>query len=234
MIAVQIASSLNLPVVLDPTRNSLWLMIAMAVVIGITLNAFMTMIERVHALRVVRAGAVAGVVAMALWFWRVPDLRGASIRSAQFVDATEYGSAAEALVGIERRLKPFSWTFVSYGQEFPHVLGRGYHLTAADFLERYDPTAPRLPIPTRYVFIVVEKSAHPFEVHAWATRFSRVDIEERLQAWCVLYQTHHDDMRVYVDSDEIRIYVVQRRDDEVRVDSSTAAAAGATRWGGRL
>jgi hypothetical protein len=111
---------------------------------------------------------------------------------------------------IQRDLEPFTWTLVTYGQEFPMVLNKGFHLAAVDFLDRYDPADPRLNIPTPYVFIAVEKTPHPFEINTWASRFSREDIQRRLQTWCDLYRLNHGDMRVYHDDENVRVYVIRR------------------------
>jgi hypothetical protein len=205
-VVVQIATSLNLPMFLDPARNCLWLAISIAIVLAIAVDELVSVhIARVPALVVLLIG-------LSLWTSRVPDLQAQETRD--FVDATEYGSASQALLGISRKLKPFTWTIVTYGQEFPHVLGRGYHMPSAEFLERYDPRAATLSVPTQYVFVVVEKNPHPFQVNAWASQFSRTNLEQRLLAWCVLYQTTHDDMRVYLEDDNIRIYVIQRTEAE--------------------
>ena len=90
------------------------------------------------------------------------------------------------------------------------VLGRGFHISAAEFLDRYDPTDPQLKIPTPYVFIAVEKTPHPFEINTWAARFSRADIQRRLQTWCFLYQRTHGDMHIYRDDEQVRVYIIHR------------------------
>jgi hypothetical protein len=102
------------------------------------------------------------------------------------------------------------------------VLGRGFHLAAADFLEQYDPEQRRLPIPTRYVFIAVEKVPHRFEINAWAARFSRADIERRLQTWCFLYQLSHRDMRVFLDDEHVRVYMIERSAADARTLAENA------------
>ena len=90
------------------------------------------------------------------------------------------------------------------------VLNKGFHLTAVEFLETYDPADPRLSIPTPYVFIAVEKNPHPFEINTWTNRFSREDIQRRLQTWCDLYRLNHGDMRVYLDDENVRVYMIRR------------------------
>ncbi len=90
------------------------------------------------------------------------------------------------------------------------VLGRGFHLAAAEFLDRFDPEAKQLPIPTKYIFIAVEKVPHRFQINTWAAQFSRADVEQRLQTWCFLYQLNHRNMRVFMDDEHVRVYVIER------------------------
>jgi hypothetical protein len=91
------------------------------------------------------------------------------------------------------------------------VLGKGFHLAAAEFLDRYDPEAKKLDIPTPYVFIAVEKRPHHFQINTWATRFTRADLEQRLQTWCFLYQLQHRDMRIFHDDENVRVYVIEHK-----------------------
>src|SRR5204863_7762674 len=98
------------------------------------------------------------------------------------------GQTAPAAVNPSPADEPFTWTLATYGQEYPMVLGRGFHVTAADFLERFDPAESPLPIPTLLVFIAVEKTPHRFQINNWSARFDRGAIEERLQTWCTLYR----------------------------------------------
>jgi hypothetical protein len=191
-----VASRYGLPEVVEVRRNASWLAMTLAVLLG----AASVVLLRA---RVMQAAAL---VLAALWLWRVP----VTTASDRLIHYSGYSATAYAVLEIQRELEPFTWTLVTYGQEFPMVLGKGFHLAAADFLERYDPADPRLDIPTPYVFIAVEKTAHPFEINTWAARFSRADVERRLQTWCFLYQRTHDDMRVYRDDQDVRVYMIRR------------------------
>jgi hypothetical protein len=146
------------------------------------------------------------LVVAALWLWRIPG----TAPQQKLINYSGYGGTAYAVLSIERDLEPFTWTLVTYGQEFPMVLNKGFHLAAVDFLETYDPADPRLNIPTPYIFIAVEKTPHPFEINTWATKFSRADIQQRLQTWCDLYRMNHRDMRVYRDDENVRVYMIRR------------------------
>ena len=89
------------------------------------------------------------------------------------------------------------------------VLGRGFHLSAVDFLQEFDPVEGRLRVPTRYVFIAVEKRPHRFQINNWAVRFDRTALEERLQTWCSLYGLTHRDMRIYLEDENVRVYMIE-------------------------
>ena len=115
-----------------------------------------------------------------------------------------------AVLRISQRLEPFTWTLVSYGQEYPMVLGRGFHLNGVDFLEQYDPAESPLRIPTPHVFIAVEKTPHRFQINNWSTRFERAAVEERLQTWCILYGMTHGNIRVWMDDEHVRVYEIRK------------------------
>ncbi|HUR81616.1 MAG TPA: hypothetical protein VM733_12680, partial [Thermoanaerobaculia bacterium] len=190
------ASRFRLPEIVEVRRNASWLAMTLAVLIGVAI---------VEILRT-RVTKIAGLLVALVWLWRVPVATAAE----RVIDYSGYSATAYAVLEIERELEPFTWTIVTYGQEFPMVLGRGFHLTAVDFLDRYDPSDPRLDIPTPYVFIAVEKVPHHFEINTWAGNFSRADIQRRLQTWCFLYQRTHADMHTFRDDDRVRVYIIRR------------------------
>lgn len=191
-----LASRYRFPEIVEVRRNAAWLAMAMAILLGVAAAELLRT-------RVTKAVAVALAV---LWLWRVPIVNA----NDRMLEYSGYSSTAWAVLQIERDLEPFTWTLVTYGQEFPLVLGKGFHLAAVDFLDRYPPADPTLKIPTPYVFIAVEKTPHPFEVNTWAARFSRADIQRRLQTWCFLYQRTHNDMSIFRDDENVRVYVIRR------------------------
>ncbi len=190
-----VASRFGLPELVEVRRNAAWLAMVLAILLGVAAAELMR----------VRVGKGALLVVAALWLWRLPG----TAPHQKLINYSGYGGTASAVLSIERDLEPFTWTLVTYGQEFPMVLNKGFHLAAADFLDRYDPADPRLSIPTPYVFIAVEKNPHPFEINTWAARFSREDIQRRLQTWCDLYRLNHRDMRVYRDDENVRVYMIR-------------------------
>ena len=191
-----LASRYSLPEIVEVRRNASWLAMSLAVLLGVASAEFLRW-------RITQAILV---VMVALWLWRVPGYRVHD----RLIQYSGYSATAKAVLEIERNIEPFTWTLVTYGQEFPMVMGKGFHLAAVEFLERYDPAARRLDIPTPYVFIAVEKTPHPFQINAWTAQFSREEIERRLQTWCFLYQLNHRDMHVFREDEHVRVYMIQR------------------------
>lgn len=218
------ASRFGLPELVEVRRNATWLAMALAILIGVAVvelaRAAARLEVRLPARPVLRP--LGAALLIVLWMARVP-LFGSTVRD-QLVNYSGYGATAYAVLAIEHRLEPFTWTLVTYGQEYPMVLGRGFHLAAAEFLDHFDPSASPLRIPTRYVFIAVEKTPHRFEISNWARQFSRADLEQRLQTWCFLYQLSHRDMRVWLDDENVRVYVIERTQDEANRVAREGAA----------
>ena len=207
------APILGLPQLVEPMRNSQWLLMTMCIVPPLALAQMPRVFASLPRPRVAVAATVA--VAAALWLSRVP-LLSQPVMHDRIVNYSGYGTSALAVLRIERTLQPYTWTLVSYGQEFPMVLRRGFHVPAADFLAQYDPEAQLLPIPTQHVFIVVEKTPHRFEINDWTRRFSRADIEQRLQTWVHLYQATHGNLRVFLEDEHVRVYHIGRTEEEVQ------------------
>ena len=194
-----VASRFGLPEIVEVRRNASWLAMTLAILLGIAL-------VELARLRLARIGVAA---MLAVWLWRVPGVEAHE----RLINYSGYHATAQAVLQIQRTHEPFTWTLVTYGQEFPMVLGRGFHLSAAEFLDRYDPEARQLAIPTPYVFIAVEKTPHRFQIDSWTATFSRADLEQRLQTWCFLYQLNHRNMRVFMDDAQVRVYVIERERD---------------------
>src|SRR5258708_8572531 len=150
---------------------------SVAALIGVAVVALRDAIAG-HALQALARAIPA--TAMAAWLITIPNLAGAYMRG-KLLDYSGYGATTYAVLKMSSQLQPFTWTLVSYGQEYPMVLGRGFHLSGADFLEHYDPAETPLRIPTPYVFIAVEKKPHRFQINNSAARFDREATETRLR-----------------------------------------------------
>jgi hypothetical protein len=194
------ASVLGIPEIIEVRRTATWLALTIAVRAGGAVTGAAAHLPR-------RVYAAVPALAIVLWLAFVPNLFGQSMR-ARLLDYSGYGATTYAVLRISQRLEPFTWTLVSYGQEYPMVLGRGFHLNGADFLEQFDPNDAPLRIPTPHVFIAVEKTPHRFQINNWATRFDRAAIEERLQTWCAVYGLTHRNIRIFLDDENVRVYEI--------------------------
>lgn len=200
------ASVLGIPELIEVRRNVTWLAMAVAALIGVAAVALADALPDTIPARAVRA---IPALAAAAWLATLPNLLGAQMRG-KLLDYSGYGATTYAVLLMSHRLEPFTWTLVSYGQEYPMVLGSGFHLNGADFLEKFDPAEVPLRIPTPHVFIAVEKRPHRFQINNWSARFDRAAVEERLQTWCVLYRMTHRDMRVWMEDENVRVYEIAR------------------------
>jgi hypothetical protein len=194
------ASVIGIPEIVEVRRNATWL--ALTVLLGVAVSALAARLPR-------RAYPLVPALAIVLWLATTPNLLGQPMR-ARLLDYSGYGATTYAVLRISQRHEPFTWTLVSYGQEYPMVLGRGFHLNGVDFLEQFDPAESPLRIPTPHVFIAVEKTPHRFQINNWATRFDRASVEERLQTWCMVYGLTHRDIRVFLDDENVRIYEIRK------------------------
>lgn len=208
------ASELRLPQIVETARNSQWLLMSIVILAGVAVAETRAFSRFFSARMATALAAIASVLLLGAWSARVPRLTDPAIHE-RIVNYSGYGGSALAVLNIERSFEPYTWTIVSYGQEFPMVLRRGFHLPAADFLDRFDPTADVVPIPTPDLFVIVEKKPHPFQINTWATRFSRTDLEQRLQTWVQLYQATHSNLRVYLDDENVRVYQIRRTQAEI-------------------
>jgi len=197
------ASAIGIPEIVEVRRNATWLAMAVAAILGVAVSVIAGLVPQR------RWAPAIPAIALAAWIFTMPNLFGAAMRG-KLLDYSGYGETALAVVKLSHDYEPFTWTLVTYGQEYPMVLGRGFHVTAADFLERFDPAESTLPIPTPLVFIAVEKKPHRFQINTWSARFDRGAIEERLQTWCTLYRMTHKDMGIWLEDGNVRIYAIRR------------------------
>ncbi|HEV7767599.1 MAG TPA: hypothetical protein VGQ76_21540 [Thermoanaerobaculia bacterium] len=199
------APVLGIPELIEVRRNTTWLAMAAATLLGIAIAALAARLPR-------RLPVILPIVAIALWCATIPNIAASTMR-VRLLDYSGYGTTTYAVLRISQQLEPYTWTLVSYGQEYPMVLGRGFHLNGSDFVEQFDPTDSPLRIPTPHVFIVVEKKPHRFQIDNWSKRFDRTAVEERLQTWCTVYALTHKNIRVWLDDENVRIYEITATGD---------------------
>ncbi len=134
--------------------------------------------------------------------------------------AQEPESLARALYRIKTEHQAYTWTVIGYQEALSQVLGRGYFLPWKVFLEdydpveyRFDPRAPKLAVPTRYVFIMVEKQVFVGPDDLAADTLERASFQVELQEWAARYQQYHDDMSVYYEDGSVAVYQIYRSPD---------------------
>ena len=220
---IHVASMLGLPQIVPLSRNTSWFVMSMAVLVTKTLVELAEVArDKGGRARTRYAFPAVAAILVAVWVVRAPDVAARQSRRSYYVFQTGYGAVAFATLRIEKEFQPFTWTLVTYGQEFPMVLGKGFHIAAAEFLNRFDPRMSPLGVPTRYVFVAVEKTPHPFEINDWAVQYSRAELEKRLQTWCYVYQSTHDNIRLYLEDENVRVYVIEQSDlDLARLAASS-------------
>lgn len=210
------------PARLTPDKVGIPLSVVAAVALGLELDVVLTLVLTLPRRLIGRVsvpglhpsiGLTVGLVALAIAGMTVvsPPLRADPGR------AQEPEPLARVLYQIKSDHLAYTWTVVGYAEALPQVLGRGYYLSWKNFLEMYDPVQYRfdprdldLAIPTRYVFIMVEKQVFVGPNDLAAATLERAGFQVALLEWVERYQQHHDDMSVYYEDDAVAVYQIYR------------------------
>lgn len=222
LLGVLLALFVGYPALLAPDKVGIPLSLVAAAALGLELDVVITLgltllrrlAGRVGAPQVgPSVGLTAGLVALAIAGMTVisPPLRADPGRP------QEPEALARVLYQIKREHLAYTWTVVGYAEALPQVLGRGYYLSWKDFLARYDPQEyrfdprdPDLAIPTRYVFIMVEKQVFVGPNDMAVDTLERARLQVALQEWVERYQQRHDDMSVYYADNSVAVYQIYR------------------------
>ncbi len=122
------------------------------------------------------------------------------------IDPLNYSSISWILHIIKKENKPYTWSVVSFVEEYPQVLGKGYFINSQEFITRYDPINPNLP--KQKIFIFVEDIPHTAHLSdAWYYRW-RTQITDNLKAWIALYGSTHRNIRLWKKSTLISVYEI--------------------------
>jgi hypothetical protein len=126
----------------------------------------------------------------------------------QYINGVQYSDIPYYLYKIAHDNRPYTWTVVSYVQEYSKVLGKGYMVNVNDFILHYDPYRKYLEIPTPKVYIFVEDIPHKYTgKDEWLYRW-RGDIENRLKEWITLYSSTHTNIRIYGHTKLLTVYEI--------------------------
>jgi len=126
----------------------------------------------------------------------------------RYVDRFNYSDVSMALYKISQENRAHTWTAVAFSEEYSKVLGKGFFINASDFIRWYNPLDRYLPIPSRKIYIFVEDIPHLFhESNDWYYRW-RGRVMNSLKSWVSIYQTFHNNIRVYYSTNLVTVYEI--------------------------
>jgi len=129
-----------------------------------------------------------------------------------FINGVQYSEIPLYLYKIVEENRPFTWTVISYVQEYSKVLGKGYMINVNEFITQYDPRDRYLRIPTPKVYIFVEDIPHKYTgKEEWYYRW-RGEIERSLKEWVAIYSSLHDNIRIFAKTKLLTIYEIDNRE----------------------
>ena len=124
------------------------------------------------------------------------------------INEVEYTSIPDIIMQIDKTQRPFTWTVISYVQEYAKVKNKGYHINTQNFLLKYDPKAKYLKIPTPKVYIFVENYPNPYRgMGEWFYRW-RKQIENSLKSWIAIYSLTHNNIKVFEKTKTVTVYEI--------------------------
>ncbi len=139
------------------------------------------------------------------------------IETKQFWDniySIEHKEFPYLVIEIEDNFQPFTYTIVSYVQQFPQIVSTGFHINTQDFLQMYDPASKNTKLPTEYVFIFIEKYPKPFMGTGEYWYRWRRDIMLKLSDWITIYSRRHDNIKLWYGSQWVDAYIIDNRTHE--------------------
>ena len=124
------------------------------------------------------------------------------------INSIEYTAIPDIILKINKQNRPFTWTVISYVQEYGKVRNKGYHINTQKFLLRYNPQDKTLKIATPKIYIFVENFPNPYKgKDEWYYRW-RGDIQNDLKSWIAIYSANHSNIRVYYKTKNITVYEI--------------------------
>ncbi|BCD67687.1 hypothetical protein [Nitratiruptor sp. YY09-18] len=202
------AENLGLPKLVHPSRGAEYLFLSLTIVTACFIKLFLwlplkLMLRRIY--KIVFLIIVYCTLLISIFI--VPHYKDLD-EIKQFINGVQYSSVPLFLYKIVKSNKPFTWTVVSYVQEYSKVLGKGYMINVNEFITKYDPNAKYLPIPTKKVYIFVEDIPHKYTgKDEWFYRW-RKDIEENLKNWIAIYNSTHKNVTIFAKSKLVTVYEI--------------------------
>ena len=124
------------------------------------------------------------------------------------INQVEYTSIPELILQIDKENRPFTWTVVSYIQEFAKVRNKGYLVNTHNLLLRYNPQDKYLKIPTPKIYVFVENYPNPYRgMDEWYYRW-RPQIQANLKSWVAIYSINHNNIMIYSKTKTTTVYEI--------------------------
>jgi len=79
------------------------------------------------------------------------------------LNSIEYTAIPNIILKINKDNRPFTWTVISYVQEYAKVRNKGYHINTQSFLLKYNPQDKELKTDASKIYIFVENFPNPYK-----------------------------------------------------------------------
>jgi hypothetical protein len=156
VLAIIMAKYLGLPAVMDVNRGRIYYMYSYTVIIGILLDMIPSVISRLlNKPLVYNIVSLVAATALSVALFGIYGVRTACVNSRTSLMQTN-GAVYSMYKIIEENGDSDNWTIVSPTDELRMLEGRGYHTETYEFA-RYLRRMTKFTIPTKYVYIFVEK-----------------------------------------------------------------------------
>lgn len=198
----------------------------MALVLGLAVAAVSSFIPARLARVNIAATVLLGCAGLALFGNAFPPQK-------QFIAYVEYSSMVTQTQAIKADTERYTYTMVGTPEQRQRLKGSSFFIDLWVFardVRLHDARNPayQLPVPTEKIFVTVEKVPFPgFDVPAasatdeyYRDKLKRGRIMTIVGRWMETYSRYHDDVTVYYDDDNIRIYMVERTPDIRAADAS--------------
>jgi len=128
------------------------------------------------------------------------------------INGIEYTSIPDIVLKINKNNRPFTWTIISYVQEYAKVLNKGYHINSQQFILQYKPNDKYLKIPTKKIYIFIENYPNPYRgMDEWHYRW-RGRIQDNLKTWIAIYSISHNNIKLYDKTKTVTVYEIDNTD----------------------
>ncbi len=205
------APNLGLPTIVAPARTSELYLLNLALLFGALFALFVVYPLRLIAKRytqkilIVLLFILFAILSSAMPKWYNTP------RYYAYIDRIGYSASSHLIYELSQKYLPFSWTLVDWVQESPKVAESGYHLNVFDLIQNYRPDEKYLKIPTRYIFIVVQKHPNRYRGKGeWYYRW-RKKIYNKLRTWIAIFSMTHDNIKLYRSTPNLDIYMIDNK-----------------------